>query len=410
MSAVNLAGKDISLRQIPYPYRAMLAICSDLDNTPDQQVYFETMRYLNTTESTIMGKGMGLEVGNTIYFDMPYGNFSYWNTDHAGQAMIRELIQSGHIDCLHSYGELATSRRDVERALAELSKYNCKIEVWVDHAKAASNFGRDIMEGRGDMKGSRIYHSDLTTNYGIKYAWCGRVTSVIGQDVKRSLNGIWNHSHPISSARTLAKEWLKGLLAYTGSSKYAMHGSNQLLRETYLRSGHKIYEFMRSNPHWGGVSCGDTADGLAEVLTDQTLTRLVKRGGTSIIYTHLGKYHKPAPFKLATIKALELLTKYAKEKQILVTTTSRLLRYGAMISSLNISTAIENNNLSLELITNNGEKNLEGLTIYTKNPEKVSLNIKGHVIHDLHYNMPDHSGQTSVSIPWRPLEFPKGLS
>ena len=66
----------IKLRKYPYPYQAMLAICSDLDETPNKEIYFETARYLNTTEETSLGKGVGLEVGNTIYFDMPENNFS----------------------------------------------------------------------------------------------------------------------------------------------------------------------------------------------------------------------------------------------------------------------------------------------------------------------------------------------
>lgn len=45
---------SIKLRQMPYPYRGMLAICSDLDETPDRSVYWEIMRFLNTTEKTAM--------------------------------------------------------------------------------------------------------------------------------------------------------------------------------------------------------------------------------------------------------------------------------------------------------------------------------------------------------------------
>ena len=51
------------LRKHPYPYRAMLAICSDLDETADHRLYSETVRFLNTRDSTAMGTGVGLEVG-----------------------------------------------------------------------------------------------------------------------------------------------------------------------------------------------------------------------------------------------------------------------------------------------------------------------------------------------------------
>ena len=92
---------EVEPRRCPYPYRAMLAICSDLDETPDRETYWNIMRYLNTGQQTAMGTGVNLEVGNSIYFDMPANQFAYWNTDDAGRAMIRMLIKSGHIDCLH---------------------------------------------------------------------------------------------------------------------------------------------------------------------------------------------------------------------------------------------------------------------------------------------------------------------
>src|SRR5207253_3793143 len=82
-------------RWYPFPYQAALAICSDLDETADAETYFELMRFLNTTEDTSMGPGVGLEVGNSIYFDMPPGHFSYWNTSDENREKIRTLIQSG---------------------------------------------------------------------------------------------------------------------------------------------------------------------------------------------------------------------------------------------------------------------------------------------------------------------------
>ena len=85
----------------------MLAVCSDLDETPDKQAYLDTLKFLNTDRKTPMGEGLGLETGNTIYFDMPANQFSYWNTDDSGRQHMLSLIRSGHMDCLHSYGDLA---------------------------------------------------------------------------------------------------------------------------------------------------------------------------------------------------------------------------------------------------------------------------------------------------------------
>ena len=49
------ASSGVTLRAFPYPYKAALAVCSDLDETPDPGVYWQTMRFLNTTEATPMG-------------------------------------------------------------------------------------------------------------------------------------------------------------------------------------------------------------------------------------------------------------------------------------------------------------------------------------------------------------------
>src|SRR5687767_7355939 len=105
------------LRAFPYPYRSMLAICSDLDETPTAEVYYRLMEFLNTGRSTAFGPGVDLEIGNSLYFDMAPDQVAYWNTDDRGRAMFRSLIQSGHIDCLHSFGDLADTRQHAARAL-----------------------------------------------------------------------------------------------------------------------------------------------------------------------------------------------------------------------------------------------------------------------------------------------------
>src|SRR5262245_45479097 len=127
------AASEVMLRPWPYPYEAALAICSDLDETPTAGDYFDMMRLLNTTEPTRLGRGVGLEVGNSIYFDMPPSQFSYWNADDRARASVRALIQSGHVDCLHSFGDLATTRTHAGRALDELARHDCALKVWIDH-------------------------------------------------------------------------------------------------------------------------------------------------------------------------------------------------------------------------------------------------------------------------------------
>ena len=410
----------VQLRPFPYPYRALFAFCSDLDETPDRRVYGDTLRYLNTTEETAMGPGLGLEVGNSLYFDMEPAQFAYWNTDEPGREMLRALVRSGHVDCLHSYGDLATTRAHAARALDELARHGLRIEVWTDHAVAPSNLGHDIMEGRGDLPGSDAYHADLTCAAGLRYVWRGRVTSVVGQDAARHLGGIFRPGRPLLSARTLAKEVAKGLLARGGSVKYAMHGPNRVLRRVRLRSGHRLHEFLRANPCWRAVDRGETAEGLAEIIDAPMLERLVTRGGVMVLYTHLGKVKDRAqPIPAPARRALSLLAEGSRSGRILVTTTRRALGYCRVRQETRFEVSSSPAGLTVDLrLEEPGPAppaasagalpaDLAGLTLYVRDPERTRLTLNGRPVVEARPNPPDHSGRRSLSLPWRPLEFPR---
>lgn len=406
----------VQLRPWPYPYQAMLAICSDLDGTVDKRAYLEIMRFLNTTAATAMGPGVGLEVGNSIHFCARPQRFSYWSTDDRGRAMVQTLIRSGHIDCLHSFGELVFTRTEAEYALQELQRHDCYLEVWVDHGGAATNFGADIMSGHGDETGHPAYHADLTMDYGIKYVCCGRVTSVIGQDIPAQLGGIFRWSHSIASSRTALKEAAKHVLARAGYAKYAMHGPNEILRPKLLRDNQPIYEFMRCNPHWGGVGSGAAGKYIDQVLTPAVLDRLVRRGGTCVLYTHLGRVDNPdVPFHPTAVTAFRQLAQEFHEGRILVTTTRRLLGYLRAVREIAYASQWTGKVLRIDLKTRTSKNwvgelratDLSGLTFYVPDPRVARVAIDGAETGDLQVNPPDHTGRPSVSLPWASLEFPR---
>jgi len=418
-STSNASCADVVLRHYPYPYDAMLAICSDLDETPDGAVYYDIARFLNTTDDTPMGPGVGLEVGNSIYFDMPAGQFSYWGTDESGREMVRDMIQSGHIDCLHSYGDFAKSRDDAKRAIEELDRQGCKLEVWVDHSKAPSNFGPDIMVGSGDVVGSPVYHADLTTAYGIRYVWRGRTTGVTGQNVPigvASLSHMLEPAHPLGSARTLAKEAVKILLGGCGSHRWKMYADNRVCRVNRLRDGRAVWEFLRSNPYWAGSGRGDTADGVSDVLTLRMLNRLVKSGGICVLYTHLGKVtDRLRPFGEKARASFRRLSAMCNDGAILVATTHRLLRYLTTRDSLQFGSERKGDRLTIAIegvkdpvsgIRQPSRDDLDGLTFRCRRTDRISLTIKGH--RDVEFDV-QHVGDSSyVSISWRRLSFPSG--
>ena len=404
---------SVSLRKYPYPYRAMLAICSDLDETPNKNIYFETARYLNTTEETSLGKGVGLEVGNTIYFDMPEHNFSYTNTDDDGRQKIHQLIESGHIDCLHSFGDFVNDRTLIEKHWNAIQAGKRKIEVWVDHAQAPTNLDNDIMQGQGAEPGKPAYHCDLTVQSGLlPFIWKGRVTSCVAQNAKRSYRAVFNKQQIKASLKTMMLEFIKGWLARFGNIKYVMHKDNKVLRKSTLVDDTNINEFMRCNPAWGGVSCFDQARGIHNVLTKKVLDTLVDKEGCSILYSHLGKVHSVTePFTDETRQAFELLADYQNNHKILTTTTRRLLGYNRTYDELSFTVKRIGGQTHIYLSTEYSGEDLNGLTWYVEQPTLTSLYINNIKYDSLIINHKTNTEKASVSIKWEALVFPNmGIS
>jgi hypothetical protein len=384
----------------------MFAICSDLDETPSKQVYFEMMRYLNTNDRTQIGIGVGLEVGNTIYFDMPAEQFSYWNTDNDGREKVRKLIKSGHIDCLHSFGDNATDRTLAERDIQELQNNQCFIKVWVDHAQAVTNLGEDIMQGYGDVPGHNAYHADILLEYGIRYIWKGRITSLIGQETERSYKAILN-KNIIKSGKTLSKQIIKDLAGKLGSRKYYFHRDNSLLKEVKLRNGASTKEFIRCNPYWGGVENAATADGFAEVITNKFLDQLERSSGMCILYTHLGKItDKQNIFSEGTKNAFLTIKRYAEKKSLLVTTTSRLLEYCSLVKDMQIDKKEKGSNIDIYIQYDGDIDSLQGLTIASnrKARHKIIKNKEQSI--EMQEIGNRSNGDWLYSIPWKKLEYP----
>jgi hypothetical protein len=272
------------------------------------------------------------------------------------------------------------------------------------------------MQGHGDQPGHPAYHADLTTGYGIKYIWRGRVTSITGQDVPGGLWGIYDSNHPAASARTQLKETAKHLLACSGNKKYSIHSSNKLCRPVLLRDNKPVYEFIRSNPHWAGVSSCEQGRHISKVLTKKMLNQLVTRGGFCILYTHLGKIdNSEIPFNRDAVEAFRDLADAYKKGDILVTTTRRLLDYHRAMHQIHFKCKQYEKKLHIAIDTKAGERtndglsaaDLGGLTFYVPQPKAVSIEIDAHAVTGIQCNGFDYTGRLSISLPRSVLEFPQ---
>jgi len=403
----------VALRKFPYPYKAAMTISSDIDGTTTKEEFLEIQKFLNTKEETSMGEGVGLDIGNSfVMYAPPTCAFSYFSGNPGNSQVIRRFINSGYIDFIHSYGEKADfTRKDAARAIRELNDNQCKVDVWVDHARTPDNLGDDTTFGLGDHPESSAYHSDLTLAYGIKFAWLGRVTTVIGQSMPVSLktfSSIFDSRHPIDSLKNMVKEFAKNVLAVLGNRKYAMHKNYDLIRVAKLDDGQKVYEFMRFDNYWKGVAEGATSRRLAYVISRRTLERLKEAGGYMVVYTHLGKNSDCSQvIAEETQNALRDLASEQERGNIYVTTTSRLLNYYLNYKYLNWSHEPKGDETVITISSVEDPvfgsfiptiEDLQGITFYVPDKNKIRIYINDKEITNIQRNPPDFKERESVTI------------
>jgi hypothetical protein len=408
----NTEGK-VALRKFPYPYKATMAICSDIDGTTTVDEFLEIHKFLNSKEMTSMGRGVGLEIGDSfMMYAAPTCAFSYYSASPENAQIIEKFIRTGCIDSIHSYGEKVDfTRKDAIEAIKELSDNGCKVDVWVDHATTVDNLGDDRTFGLGDHPDSSAYHSDITLAYGIKFVWLGRITTVIGQSVPitlKTFSSIYDSRYPVDSLKNMVKESAKNVLAVFGNRKYAMHKSYDLVRIAKLDDGQKVYEFLRFDNYWKGVAEGATSKRLAYVISKRTLERLKEAGGYMVVYTHLGKNSDCSQvIAEETQVALRDLASEYERGNIYITTTSKLLNYYLNHKYLNWSYDIKGDEV---VITISGVEdpvfgsfvptvqNLQGITFYVPDKDKVQIYVGGKEIENIRRNPADYRGRESATI------------
>jgi hypothetical protein len=414
----------VALRKFPYPFKAALAVCSDIDNTETAREFLQIQEFLDTNKPTQWGRGVGLEIANSFYmYDQPQRNgFSYYSNKPPDKFLIQKFIRSGFIDCLHSFGEGCTNRKESLEAIRDLQQNNYRLSVWINHDRSPSNLGRWFSSNLGDDPKSVQYHTDVTIPYGIRFVWMGSSTCIVGQDVPVSFGtflNIYDSRHPIKTLRNMTRTIAKYLLSLFGmcDSKYSMVKENRLVSLATLADGQKIFEFTRYDVHPDGIGKGANSKGIAVNLSPRVLDQLVHNHGYAILYTHLGKNGNCSSFiDSSAVKAFRYLEKRHQEGDLYVTTTSRLLNYyvnkkylnwrydqtqgGTMIRINTIKSPVEKTCLPIL-------QRLQGLTFYVPSNEKARIFVNETEIRDLERNPKDDTGRESVTVPIVPLEYPK---
>ncbi len=409
---------SVMLRKFPYPYRAALAISSDCDQT-DPKEFLTLMKYLNTPDSTPIGKGVGLEVGYSFWFYDPLEQSSLTifkdttDTLTPFEPMMRTLIQAGYLDYLHTFGEFSLggfSRKLAIKAYKYLQTHNLRISVWVNHGPPTNsqNLG-NLPEQRGDNPESSEYHTDLLLASGVRFIGKYDVVHTVGQDGQVT---IWDRLKQLGEAfkyLVLRREWMFGRLL-----------GNHLIDPWTLDDGRQVYVFKRFISSNGKVD-HPNARSLAQQIPPEVIRELERKGGFMILYTHLGDNSgPPSYFSSQTKEVFQYLAKEFHEGRLLVTTTSRLLRYNLLYRYLDWTAETAGETLKIVIHGVKDpvqgywvptERDLGGITFYIpRSHGPVQLMIRTQPLQHLRENPPDAKGLPSVSIPWPFLQFPRALT
>jgi hypothetical protein len=442
----------ITLRKIPYPYKAALAICSDLDKM-DREKFDQIHDFLSSNEPTSLGNGLGLEIADSFWMYSSSNDrinaFSYFEgiseVPSNNAIKIEEMISAGFIDSLHTYGDFSEypgfNRELAKRALAQMHRKNIKVSVWINHGNIHNFQNIGIKTALGDVEyisavdgGKRKcieYHTDLTLPFGFKYLWIDELTEIIGQErpcgiIEASFSKL-SDSKP---AKSFSYKLIQILVSFSLiiqnklSLKLeinavldklfpkAFDGDNDLIKVITLRDGQKAYSFKR----YGRFGI-DNADALPQLLSKPTLEKLKHTKGTMVLFVHLAKNNnQKVVFSAKACDALRHLSTEEKNGQIYVTTTSKLLHYTALRKFLKWKTKLRPDGIEIviEKVADPAYgdyiptiQQLQGVTFYVPDAQKTFVSINGNEIY-VNRNLPDFTCKESVTIPLIRLKYPNG--
>ncbi len=415
----------VTLRRFPYRYRAALAICSDIDETTSIEELLALQSYLNGNDSSALGRELNLEVGNSFWFFNSYLGFcnngktpgEYAGSIDSGLSIYKgvsdtlddhadiqlNMVRYGYLDCLHSYGHFGDgsfNRQLAVRAEGLFKHESLSVDVYIDHGATSNlqNIG-PAPNQLGDNRESPCYNMDITRSLGIKFLWRGQVTHCIGQSGDSSFIN-----------------WLKNIYESIQDWRYSDQNyvnDNELVHELMLDDSTIIFDFVRYINEWGKYS-ETTEQHFINQLGPGQIDDLIENEGYLIFYTHLGKNDGPPYLSSETCRALKHIKKKNESKQLLVTTTSKLLNYYIHQKYLCWHSFSRHDSLiiSVDSIANKVEgsyipdkNDLSGITFKIESSDPVSMEINGNATDFLIIN-DKKSGERLVSIPWVPLPKP----
>jgi hypothetical protein len=400
----------VELRGFPYPFRAMLAINSDIDRTSPLR-FRELHRFLNTKEDTATGPGLGLDIADSMWFYRPrlrepdpvsselsYFDGDDWNavTPYADELL--HYVRCGWIDTIHGYGNFdhrkdpagrwgPFTRRHAEVALSVLRGEGLTIPVWSNHGnwENTQNIGR-AAHMRGDDPESPSYHADLLRDAGVIFQWGQGAATVTGAPTKlrvyRLKDGADCWQFTRFSSRPFEEAVRDGLPAW------------QAEQEKTRRPAPMLWL-----PRWLHVQ-----------LAEPVLERLIEQQHLAIVAQHLGTARPMNVLGGPALERLRRLAELQEQGQILVARTARLLAYNRARDHLRYTMSSRDGSLTIDVVRIEDPvlgsftpalHDVRGITFQVADPEHVELRLAGRQVDSAQIARNPSDGQSpSIGFRW----------
>ncbi|MDM8543269.1 hypothetical protein QUF90_19510 [Desulfococcaceae bacterium HSG9] len=406
---------SVKLRPFPFPFRAGVAICSDIDFC-DKRTFIAVHRYLNTENY-----GLGLPVADSFFgLGREPDQLAFFEKNGATPSknaeFIRQAINDGLIDSLHAWGDFnkvppnpTILRNMAENLTKDLIAHDLKIKIWINHGDPFNyqNISARLWpEYKGDDPELDYYTVDLLKELGVNFIWRSELTPwPLSGNLKISSPYIWPR---------LALNELKNAIKIILQKKTRIRTASQITElalPVSLKDGSQCFAFTRFNQYPGGVWAFDpNRHTLRYSLNDHSLDTVIKQEGYIVLYTHLGlpfNVQKEHPFPPEDRDALTKLADHYHSGRIWVAPTVDLLTYWLIHKYLiwNVHTERDCRIIEIEAINDPTlgsrlpiESELAGICFYTSDPKNTFISLDGRRLKTV-IHQPDHTGIGCVGVP-----------
>jgi len=411
------------IRPLPYPYKAAISISNDIEYfTP---AFFEEFnRFLNTNQETKFGRGLSLEVTQSLFFfSHSSDSLAYFaNTDTKAPKSkfahrLDDYLRANWIDTNHSFGDFADSddfkREHAERSYEALAMVGAELPIFTVHGGYSNTqtIGPGFEHHKGDRPGTAQYHTDLFQKANVRFIWsdCGKMIDELPMLPKSG--GRLEQKPPLPPPPLL---WpFRGKKAIEQIPPLASLTRENLFVDYTLQDGQSFRGFKRYR------ATGAYAPNLSSFLSQVRSIDwhgMYDNFGFHVIYQHLGVLAKTAqgiiPATIDNVCAapelyltpFHFLAKQNSIGDLWVPGLYRFLQYADMAENVVIDFS-ERSEAKIQPTAHqvqNPENFYAGLTVYTDPKQDFRLTYNGAEL-PLRQNGPDKDGQYSVTVPIKPL-------